>query len=248
MQNAVRADLFIQSLALSVARNQVGAALPIGQVLKSEGLTLTEYQDIEANPIYQAYLTRYVGELTESGFSFESKCRVLAEDLLPSFYHMARDPDIPAPVRAKVVENLVKWANLEPKTDVKVGSGTGFSINIVLPGENGGGSTTITAEITPEPAGTAENESEEDLQDSQALDAEYTDVTDVEKPELALGTPLETLETLETHEITTKTPKIEPKSEARSPETLETILNDVFGDSDRETSDQRADFEDFDDE
>jgi hypothetical protein len=242
MQNAVRADLFIQSLALSVARNQVGAALPIGQVLKSEGLTLTEYQDIEANPIYQAYLTRYVGELTESGFSFESKCRVLAEDLLPSFYHMARDPDIPAPVRAKVVENLVKWANLEPKTDVKVGSGTGFSINIVLPGENGGGSTTITAEITPEPAGTAENESEEDLQDSQALDAEYTDVTDVEKPELALGTPLET------HEITTITPKIEPKSEATSPETLETILNDVFGDSDRETSDQRADFEDFDDE
>jgi hypothetical protein len=228
----------------------VGAALPIGQVLKGEGLTLTEYQDIEANPIYQAYLTRYVGELTESGFSFESKCRVLAEDLLPSFYHMARDPDIPAPVRAKVVENLVKWANLEPKNDVKVGSGTGFSINIVLPGENGGGSTTITAEITPEPAGAAENEPEGDSEDLQALDAEYTDVTDVEKPELELQTP----------EITTITPEIKSASKPKSAESLETILNDVFGeachgeachgeachgDADGQSF---ADFEDFDDE
>lgn len=188
MQNAVRADLFIQSLALSVARNKVGADLPIDQVVKSEGLTLAEYQDIETNPVFQGYLTRYINELKDSGFSFEAKCRVLAEDLLPSFYHMARDPDIPAPVRAKVVENLVKWANLEPKNDVKVGSGAGFSINIVLPGENSAENTTITAEVRPKT----------ETSDSEPLDAEYEDISDDQTDQNALAAPVthddETLE------------------------------------------------------
>lgn len=179
MQNAVRADLFIQSLALSIARNQVGANMPINQVLKSEGITPSEYQDIEKNPTFQGYLARYVSELKDSGFSFEAKCRVLAEDLLPNFYHMARDPDIPAPVRAKVVENLVKWANLEPKNDVKVGGGAGFSINIVLPGENSGEATTITAEIKPT----------DQTEDTDAINAEFTEVTDDEADQPALAAP-----------------------------------------------------------
>ena len=176
MQNAVRADLFIQSLALSVARNQVGANVPIDQVIKSEGITLAEYQEIEANPTFQAYLNRYVTELKDSGFSFEAKCRVLAEDLLPNFYHMARDPDTPAPVRAKVVENLVKWANLEPKSDVKVGGGAGFSINIVLPGENSGETTTITAKVEPKT----------DAEDTDAINAEFTEIPDDSTDEPAL--------------------------------------------------------------
>jgi hypothetical protein len=174
MQNAVRADLFLQSLALSVARNEVGAALPIAEVLKSEGLTQAEYTEIAKNPTFQTYLSNYSQELTDSGFSFEAKCRVLAEDLLPSFYHMARDVDIPAPVRAKVMENLVKWARLEPKTDVAVGSGAGFSINIVLPDASSNESTTTTIEIKPS------NQPAPEKSESDAIDGEYAEITDDE--------------------------------------------------------------------
>lgn len=171
MQQAVRADLFLQSLALSVARNAVGAQQSITSVLKAEGITQQEYNDIENNPTYQGYLAKYKQELTDSGFSFEAKCRVLAEDMLPGFYHLGRDPDTPAPVRAKVMEQLVKWANLEPKTDIALGGNAGFSINIVLPEGGNGEKTTITAEIKP----ATPEESEPD-----ALDGEFDEITDDE--------------------------------------------------------------------
>lgn len=171
MQNAVRADLFLRSLALAVARNAVGANLDINEVLKSEGIQLSEYQDIEKNPTYQGYLSKYKQELVESGFSFEAKCKLLAEDMLPGFYYLGRDPDTPAAVRAKVMEQMVKWANLEPKNDVSLGGSGGFSINIVLPNDSGGEPTTITAEIQPKELA-SESEDEKD-----AIEGEFDDVS-----------------------------------------------------------------------
>lgn len=171
MQNAVRADLFLRSLALAVARNAVGANLDINEVLKSEGIQLTEYQDIEKNPTYQGYLSKYKQELVESGFSFEAKCKLLAEDMLPGFYHLGRDPDTPAPVRAKVMEQMVKWANLEPKNDVSLGGSGGFSINIVLPSDSGGETTTITAEIQAKELSNGSGD------EKDAIEGEFDDVS-----------------------------------------------------------------------
>jgi len=58
----------------------------------------------------------------------------LAEDLLPTAYHMARDPETPAAVRAKILENLVEWADLKPKRTAEVGGGPSFSITFNIPG------------------------------------------------------------------------------------------------------------------
>lgn len=188
MQNAVRADLFLKSLALAVARNAVGANLDINEVLKSEGIQLSEYQDIEKNPTYQGYLSKYKQELVESGFSFEAKCKLLAEDMLPGFYYLGRDPDTPAAVRAKVMEQMVKWANLEPKNDISLGGSAGFSINIVLPSDSGGETTTITAEIQPKELSNG-SEDEKD-----AIEGEFDDVSgddnapdEVNYPKLTTG-------------------------------------------------------------
>lgn len=183
MQNAVRADLFLKSLALSVARNTVGANLDIQEVLKSEGIQLVEYQDIEKNSTYQGYLSKYKQELVDSGFSFEAKCRVLAEDMLPGFYSLGRDPDTPAAVRAKVMEQMVKWANLEPKNDIALGGNAGFSINIVLPSDSGGEPTTITAEIQPKEVASGS----EDEQD--ALEGEFDSVSDEQDESESLEQP-----------------------------------------------------------
>jgi hypothetical protein len=130
---SINADHLLRSLALSVARNLVGAMRPTAEIIASEGLTQPEYDEIAKNPQFQQYVEAYKAELKDSGFSFSAKSRVLAEDLLPSAYHMARDPDVPAAVRAKILENLVDWGDLKPKNTSNAGAGPGFSITINIP-------------------------------------------------------------------------------------------------------------------
>ncbi len=133
MHPSINADHVLRSLALSVARNLVGAMRPTAEIIASEGLTQTEYDEIAKNPQFQQYVDAYKTELKDSGFSFSAKSRVLAEDLLPSAYHMARDPDVPAAVRAKILENLVDWGDLKPKNTANSSAGPGFSITINIP-------------------------------------------------------------------------------------------------------------------
>ena len=133
MHSSINSDQLLRELALSIARNNVGAQLPIHSVIAGEGLTQTEYDQIAANPQYKRYLEAYTTELRENGFSFAAKSRVLAEDLLPTAYHMAKDPDVPAATRAKMIENLVDWGDLKPKNSLNQASGPGFSITINLP-------------------------------------------------------------------------------------------------------------------
>ena len=196
MQNAVKAEVFLQSLALAVARNNVGAAIPIHQVMKSEGLTLTEYHDIELNPTFQRHLAKYEQELTDSGFSFEAKCKLLAEDMLPGFYNLGRDMDTPAPVRAKIMESLVKWGKLEPKTDVMAGGSAGFSININLTQPDA-----ATISLVP-------NNDEEGLD----LEGEYDE--NVENDGLlSISDTLAELEALDPNEKFTETPESAPEED-----------------------------------
>lgn len=159
MHPSINADHVLRSLALSVARNLVGAMRPTSEIIASEGLTQTEYDQIAANPQFQRYVDTYKAELKENGFSFSAKSRVLAEDLLPSAYHMARDPDVPAAVRAKILENLVDWGDLKPKNSANVGAGPGFSITINIPnvGQTPAQTIVLEAETPQKPAEIAEN-------------------------------------------------------------------------------------------
>ena len=133
MNSAIQADQLLRELALAIARNQVGAQRPTHEVIAGEGITQTEYDLIATNPQFQRYVDTYSNELRDSGFSFAAKAKILAEDLLVTSYHMARDPDVPAAVRAKIHENFVEWADLKPKKDQTALAGPGFSITINLP-------------------------------------------------------------------------------------------------------------------
>lgn len=151
MHSSINADQLLRSLALSIARNNVGAQLPLHTVLASEGLVQSEYDEIAKNPQFQTYVRQYESDLKESGFSFEAKSKVLAEDLLPTAYHMARDPDVPAATRAKMIENLVEWGNLKPKNTGLQASGPGFSITFNIPSTQNTPSQTLVLEAeTPE--------------------------------------------------------------------------------------------------
>jgi hypothetical protein len=134
MHNSLNADQFIRGLALSIARNIVGAMRPESEVLAHEGLTAQEYAEIKKNPMFQRYVDSYAADLRENGYSFAAKSKLLAEDLLPTAYHMARDPDTPAATRAKLIEDLVEWADLKPKKTADTSQGNGFSIVFNIPG------------------------------------------------------------------------------------------------------------------
>lgn len=133
MHSSIHSDQLLRELALSIARNSVGAMLPIHQIVAGEGLTQTEYDQIAANPQFQRYVDMYVKELKDTGFSFSAKARVLAEDLLPTLYHMAKDSDVPAAVRRQAITDIVEWAELKPKTNQIAQTGPGFSITINIP-------------------------------------------------------------------------------------------------------------------
>jgi len=133
MHSSIHADQLLRELALSIARNSVGAMRPTHEIVAGEGLTQTEYDQIAANPQFQRYVDMYVKELKDSGFSFSAKARVLAEDLLPTLYHMAKDLDTPAAVRRQAITDIVEWAELKPKTNQIAQTGPGFSITINLP-------------------------------------------------------------------------------------------------------------------
>jgi len=149
MRNAVLADNTLRDLAMAVARNNVGAQRPVHEVAAGEGITMQEYTAIAQNPMFVRYVDIYTTELTENGFSFTAKSRILAEDLLPTAYHMAKDPDVPAPVRMKAIENLVEWGDLKPKNSAAAGqTAPGFSITINIPDPNSATPKTITVEGT----------------------------------------------------------------------------------------------------
>jgi hypothetical protein len=153
MNSAINADQLLRSLALAIARNQVGAARPTHEVIAGEGMTQIEYDQIAKNPQFQRYVDAYMLELKDNGFSFSAKSKVLAEDLLATAYHMAQDPDTPAAVRTKILENFVEWADLKPKKDASALAGPGFSITINIPSSPNSPSQTIVLEAeTPENA------------------------------------------------------------------------------------------------
>jgi len=134
MHSGIYADAELRAVAMAVARNNVGARRPLQEIATSEGITSAEFDQISQNPQFKLYLEAYERDLRENGFSFSAKSKVLAEDLLPDAYFLAKDSNIPPAVRVKMIENLVEWAELKPKKDQgQLAVGSGFSITINLP-------------------------------------------------------------------------------------------------------------------
>ena len=130
-------EIELQSLAMALARNEVGPKLPIRDVLAAEGVSESFADTALTDPIFQNLLKKYKVELTENGFSFQAKCRVIAEDVLSTHYAIIQDKDVPAAVRVKAIENVVKWGDLEPSTAMaNKNTGPMFSIKISLPQPN----------------------------------------------------------------------------------------------------------------
>lgn len=89
------------------------------------------------NPVFSKQIVAYRDELEASGMSYRMKARVLAEDLLPEAYEIAKDATYPAAVRADMIQWMTKIADLEPvKSNGKdVAQVGGFSLQILFAGQ-----------------------------------------------------------------------------------------------------------------
>lgn len=104
------------------------------------GLQGEEAVALAGSSVFAAKVREYKTEIVESGVSFRLKAKLQAEDLLTTSYHLARDPLVPAAVRADLIQWTAKMADLEPaKKDPKGGGGGGapFQLNITFHGAAG---------------------------------------------------------------------------------------------------------------
>ena len=121
-------------LALEIAMSDPSQAM---QVFDRYKIDHTAAVELIQNPLFVKQLEDYKRELEASGMSYRMKARVLAEDLLPEAYDIARDTSYPAAVRADMIQWMTKIADLEPakssgKDVAQVG---GFSLQILFAGQ-----------------------------------------------------------------------------------------------------------------
>jgi len=93
-------------LALLLAKNRVGACRPVHEVLYAHAIPVSEYEELTADPSFEALVSKYVKQLNDEGFGVEQKAAVLHEMGLPIVFDILRDPEQPAMARLRAHEML----------------------------------------------------------------------------------------------------------------------------------------------
>lgn len=139
----------IEKVAFEVARNQCGPKYSVNRLIPDLGLTDVEFGELLNDPLFIRKVRDFVKMLEADGVSFQLKARVQAEDLLATSYKLAKHPDTPPMVAAKLIENTVRWAGWERKVseaapelggkfsiNINLGSGTPPVVTVDVPREN----------------------------------------------------------------------------------------------------------------
>lgn len=104
-------------------------------IFEQHGLSIAEGVALMETPTFLSLLQRISKELKESGTTFRAKARMMAEELLPCAFDLARDPQISSAVRLDAAKSVVKWAGLEPATkDDGKTAGGGLTLSITFAG------------------------------------------------------------------------------------------------------------------
>lgn len=132
--NSLSRELDLQSVALEVARNEVGMKLPMKELLPTLGLSEQQFLAISKDRLFVRQVRAFKKELEDTGMSFQMKARIQAEELLKKQWAVIHDPMTPPQVAVKAIENTVRWAGLDAKTvDASAQKGPGFNITINVP-------------------------------------------------------------------------------------------------------------------
>jgi hypothetical protein len=136
MRNA--AQLVEQSIdrdfvALLLAQNRAGAAVPVAQVLHANAIPNQLYLDYLQDPSFEVLVQKHTKELVDSGFGIEKKSAVLYEMALPLAYDIARDTDQPGSTRLTAIKFLGEASGkFNPKQAGVQIAATGQSYQIII--------------------------------------------------------------------------------------------------------------------
>jgi hypothetical protein len=148
-------------LAFDVALTLEGSGESLQEVITRHNITANDILIFNADPVFLKKVEHYRNEVRDKGLTFKLKARAQAEELLTTSWLLIHDPAVSPAVKADLIKSTVKWAGLEPKTDVVSDGGGGVRITINL-GSSPEDARTIEAPI-------------ESLEAEDAVAVEYSD-------------------------------------------------------------------------
>lgn len=102
-------------------------------VAQRYGMTEFEWKKLVRHKPFLLAVQRYRKDMADTGYTFRMKAQLQAEALLKEAYLMARDPKVPAAVRADLIKWMPKAGGLvDDNRTSAAGMQGGFSININL--------------------------------------------------------------------------------------------------------------------
>lgn len=138
------------TIAYALARNECGEKLPLGDALLAIGVDPAQpgVRQVLTSVNFKTKYAEFVKELKDSGESFKLKARVMAEELLKQKWELVHDVLTPPSVKSAAINDVVEWADLNPKkknlTDVPPPPSITIQIDL-------GGDRAETIDVTPSP-------------------------------------------------------------------------------------------------
>lgn len=86
---------------------------PLKVVLEEYGIPPAKAREIFANPAFRQEYDAHKEAMKQDGWTFRQKAKAQSEAYLDLLWNMAHSESVPAPVRADIVKNTVKWAALD---------------------------------------------------------------------------------------------------------------------------------------
>lgn len=143
-------DEMVASIALGLEDDLVVAA--------RHGLSIQQYQELEAQPWFQLMVAAKRSEFDRNGVTFKAKAAWMAGDLLDQVYLSASSSEASLAQKHDVLKTLIKAGGLEPKEERTSTLGPGFQITIDM---GGGQSISLSAGNTATPPVTIDAETKE---------------------------------------------------------------------------------------
>lgn len=96
------------------------------------GIDKPTFTAILAHPVFIKQYQMAIEQLKIDGASFRLKAKIQAEEFLKENFKMVKSPGTSDSVRAKLIENTVRWAGYDQKVAEGGGANNNFQININL--------------------------------------------------------------------------------------------------------------------
>jgi len=120
-------------LAFDIALMLENSGETLQEVMERHHITVDDILRFNSDPVFLKKVESYRNEIRDKGLTFRLKARAQAEELLTTSWLLIHDPMVSPAVKADLIKSTIKWAGLEPKSDItseNTNSGVRITINL----------------------------------------------------------------------------------------------------------------------